>query len=60
MRWRVIGDGVICAKNSKFGYFDGTSPIIEKAIQLRSPTPIMAPGSACFRSLVAMSVIPVR
>ena len=33
-----------CAKNSTVGYFDGTNPITGKDIQLRSPTPIMAPG----------------
>ena len=55
MRGRVTRDGAICAKNSKFDYFDRASPIIEKAIQLRSPTPIMAPESDCFRSLVTMS-----
>ena len=55
MRRRVTRDGAICAKNSKFDYFDGASPIIEKAIQLWSPTPIMAPESDCFRSLVIMS-----
>ena len=34
----------ICAKNSTVGYFDGTNPITGNDIQLRSPTPIMAPG----------------
>ena len=34
----------ICAKNSTVGYFNGTNPITGKDIQLRSPTPIMAPG----------------
>ena len=55
MRGRVTRDGAICAKNSKFDCFDEASPIIEKAIQLRSPTPILDPGSDCFRSLVTMS-----
>ena len=27
LRARVTLDGTICAKNSKFGYFDGTNPI---------------------------------
>ena len=57
MRGRVTRDGAICAKNSKFDCFDEASPIIEKAIQLRSPTPILDPGSDsyCLRSLVTMS-----
>ena len=55
MRRRVTRDDAICAKNSKLDCFDEASPIIEKAIQLRSPTPILAPGSDCFRSLVTMS-----
>ena len=55
MRRRVTRDSAICAKNSKSDCFDGANPIIEKAIQLRSPTPILAPGSDCFRSLVTMS-----
>ena len=35
-----VEGGVVCSKNSTFGYFDGTAwtPC------LRSPTPIMAPG----------------
>ena len=37
---RVTRDG---AKNSTFGYFNGTNPATGKGIQLRSPTPIMAP-----------------
>ena len=32
------------AKNSTFGYFNGTNPATGKGIQLQSPTPIMAPG----------------
>ena len=55
MRRRVTRDGAICAKKNKFNCFDEASPIIEKAIQLQSPTPILAPGSDCFRSLVTMS-----
>lgn len=43
MRARVTGDGTICTRNSTFGYFDGINPIAGKGIQLRSPTPIMAP-----------------
>ena len=27
LRARVTRDGTICAKNSTFGYFDGTNPI---------------------------------
>ena len=38
---RVTRDG---AKNSTFGYFNGTNPATGKGIQLQSPTPIMAPG----------------
>ena len=59
MRGRVTRDGAICAKNSKFDCFDEASPITEKAIQLQSPTPILAPGSDCFRS-ACNYVIPVR
>ena len=33
MHARVIRDGSICAKNSTFGYFDGTNPITGKGIQ---------------------------
>ena len=29
-------DGTICAKNSTFGYFDGTNPITGKGLQLWS------------------------
>ena len=36
MRARVARDGKICAKNSTFGYFDGSNPITGKGIQLRS------------------------
>ena len=32
---RVARDGKICAKNSTFGYFDGSNPITGKGIQLR-------------------------
>ena len=42
---RVTRDGTICAKNSTFGYFDGTKPITGKGTQLRSPPPIMAPST---------------
>ena len=31
------------AANSTIGYFNGTNPITKEGIQLRSPTPIMAP-----------------
>ena len=41
MRARVTRDGTICAKNGTFGYFNGTNPITEEGIQLRSPIPIM-------------------
>ena len=37
-------DGAIISKNSTFVFFDGASPITENGIQLRSPSPIMAPG----------------
>ena len=45
MHARVTRGGTISAKNSTFGYFDGTTPITGKGVQLRSPTRIMAPGS---------------
>ena len=51
MQVRFTQDGAICAKNSTFGYFDGTNPITEKGIQLRSPTPIMACGNIHCRLL---------
>ena len=38
-------DGAIFSKNSTFVFFDGASPITENGIQLRSPSPIMAPGN---------------
>ena len=38
-------DGAIFSKNSTFVFFDGASPITENGIQLRSPSPIMAPDS---------------
>ena len=41
MRACVTQDGTICAKNSAFGFFNGTNPITAEGIQLRSPTPIM-------------------
>jgi len=43
MRARFSRDGTICAINSTFSCFNGTNPITGKGIQLRSPTPIMAP-----------------
>ena len=36
VRARVARDDTICAKNSTFGYFDGTNPIAGKGTQLRS------------------------
>ena len=36
-------NGAIFSKNSTFVFFDGASPITENGIQLRSPSPIMAP-----------------
>ena len=36
---RVARDGTICAKNSTFGYFDGTNPITGKGLQLWSFLP---------------------
>ena len=39
----VTRDRTICTKNSTFRYFNGTNPITEEGIQLRSPTPIMTP-----------------
>ena len=38
-RWNVIN--VKCI--TRLAFFDGTNPITEEGIQLRSPTPIMAP-----------------
>ena len=55
MRGRVTRDGAICAKKSKFDCFDEASPIIEKAIQIRSPIPILDPASDSFRSLATIS-----
>ena len=39
-------DGAIFSKNSTFVFFDGASPITENGIQLRSPSPIMAPAES--------------
>ena len=44
LRTYILRVGAICTKNSTFDYFDGTNPIIEKGIQLRSPTPVVVPG----------------
>ena len=54
MRVRFTRDGTICAKNSTFGYFDGTNPLTGKGIQLRSPTPIMAPGNIHCTAQIAL------
>ena len=43
MRARVTQDGTIYAQNSTFGYSDGANPTTGEGIQLRSPTPNMAP-----------------
>ena len=43
MRARVTRDGTIYAQNSTFGYPDGANPTTGEGIQLRSPTPNMAP-----------------
>ena len=40
---RVARDDTICAKNSTFGYFDGTNPITGKGLQLWSFLPRFAP-----------------
>ena len=56
MRARVTRDGTICAKTGTYGYFDGTNPITGKIIQLRSPTPIMAPGFKLFFRLNGLIV----
>ena len=45
-------DGAIFSKNSTFVFFDGASPITENGIQLRSPSPIMAPGGHMIKCLV--------
>ena len=44
----VFEGGAGCSKNSAFGYFDGTA----WTSRLRSPTPIMAPGSSLFAKLL--------
>ena len=54
MRARVARDGTICAKNSTFGYFDGTNPITGKGIQLWSFLPRFAP-EATLRCLLSHS-----
>ena len=46
-------DGAIFSKNSTFVFFDGASPITENGIQLRSPSPIMAPGRVFFPEFVS-------
>ena len=45
-------DGAIFSKNSTFVFFDGASPITESGIQLRSPSPIMAPGTIASERLI--------
>ena len=40
---QVARDDTICAKNSTFGYFDGTNPITGKGLQLWSFLPRFAP-----------------
>ena len=42
-------DGAIFSKNSTFVFFDGASPITENGIQLRSPSPIMAPAGTDYK-----------
>ena len=42
-----VKGGAVYSKNSKFGFFDGTA----WTTSLRSPTPIMAPGSSLYYSL---------
>ena len=49
-------DGAIFSKNSTFVFFDGASPITENGIQLRSPSPIMAPG----RPLYFAMFVPIQ
>ena len=51
-------DGAIFSKNSTFVFFDGASPVTENGIQLRSPSPIMAPDAMgeIVRSLVRANV----
>ena len=53
-RARVARDSTIFAKNNTFGYFDGANPITGKNIQLRSSSPIMAPGYI-FKKITALS-----
>ena len=58
-------DGAIFSKNSTFVFFDGASPITENGIQLRSPSPIMAPDLNQFKrsplviSGEVLSVFPI-
>ena len=51
---RVARDDTICAKNSTFGYFDGTNPITVKGLQLWSFLPRFAP-EATLRCLLSHS-----
>ena len=41
----ITRDGKTSAKNSTFGYFDGSNPFTGKGIQLRSPIMVTAPAT---------------
>ena len=53
-------DGAIFSKNSTFVFFDGASPITENGIQLRSPSPIMAPVSIDLLGAVILCALQGR
>ena len=41
----AAGDGAICSKNRKIVPYHGANPTTRNGARLRSPSPIMAPGS---------------
>ena len=47
----AAGDGAICSKNRKIVPYHGANPNTRNGARLRSPSPIMAPGSECSKEL---------
>ena len=41
----AVGDGAICSKNRKIVPYHGANPNTRNGARLRSPSPIMAPGT---------------
>ena len=53
---RVAGDGAICSKNRKIVPYHGANPNTRNGARLRSPSLIMAPGSATLPRLDQNSI----